>query len=195
MVGRDQAELVLVGDLIARVAAQTCRQSGLSVAYTELLDFAGDEIYFQEEPALVGKTFGEALLAYEDSAVIGLRFQDGRAQLNPSMTNRIAPGDKIIAISADDDTVRLSGKADYGIDAGAICEVPRRAPVPERTLILGWNERASTLIRELDHYVGPGSEVTVVAEDGSGVYKDAVESAHQNLKVAFRAATQPTGAP
>jgi len=28
-----------------------------------------DEIYFKEEPGLAGKTFGEALLAYEDSAL------------------------------------------------------------------------------------------------------------------------------
>ena len=72
MVGRDEVELVQVSDLISRIIAQTCRQSGLSVVYTELLDFGGDEIYFHSEPALVGKTFGEALLAFEDSAVMGL---------------------------------------------------------------------------------------------------------------------------
>ncbi|MCL5999103.1 MAG: potassium transporter TrkA, partial [Chloroflexi bacterium] len=70
MVGRDEAQLVLTGDLISRITVQTCRQSGLSVVYTELLDFGGDEIYFKHEPALAGKTFGEALLAYEDSALI-----------------------------------------------------------------------------------------------------------------------------
>ncbi len=75
LVGRDEVELVLVGDLIARVTAQTCRQSGLSVVYTELLDFGGDEIYFTDEPTLIGKTFGDALLAYDDSAVIGLHRQ------------------------------------------------------------------------------------------------------------------------
>jgi ion channel POLLUX/CASTOR len=57
----------LTGDVIARVVAQTSRQSGLSVVYTELMNFGGDEIYFKQEPGLSGKTFGEALLAYEDS--------------------------------------------------------------------------------------------------------------------------------
>ncbi|HYR07932.1 MAG TPA: hypothetical protein VEQ60_09195, partial [Longimicrobium sp.] len=83
MVGRDEVQLVLAGELIARVTAQTCRQSGLSVAYTELLDFGGDEIYFKHEPALAGRSFADALTAYDDSAVIGLRFGDGRIQLNP----------------------------------------------------------------------------------------------------------------
>ena len=57
LVGKDEVEFVLVGDLVARIIAQTCRQSGLSMVYTELLDFGGDEIYFKEEPALAGKRF------------------------------------------------------------------------------------------------------------------------------------------
>ena len=177
----DEVELVLTGDLISRIAAQTCRQSGLSVVYTELLDFGGDEIYFQEEPRLAGKTFGESLLAYEDSAVIGLRLGDGQVLLNPPMDTVIAPGDKIIAVSEDDDTVVLSGKSDYGIDESAFRTWSQeelehlRNPVPERTLILGWNQRAPVLLRELDNYVGPGSVVTVVVEEdmawGEGILR------------------------
>ena len=82
MAGRHEAELVLVGGLISRLIVQTSQQSGLSAVYTELLDFSGDEIYFHEEPALTGRTFGEALLMYEDSALIGVRTADGRVRLN-----------------------------------------------------------------------------------------------------------------
>lgn len=168
LVGGEEAHIVETGDVISRVIVQTCRQSGLSVVYTELLDFGGDEIYFQEEPALAGKTFGEALLGYEDSAVIGLQFRDGRTALNPPMDTRIAAGDKVIAISADDDTVRLSGLSDPGIDAQAIRGVTPAGPVPERTLILGWNRRAPAIIRELDRYVAPGSTATIVADYPEG---------------------------
>ncbi|MBN1771549.1 MAG: potassium transporter TrkA, partial [Deltaproteobacteria bacterium] len=35
MVGREEAQLIVTGDLIARVIVQTCRQSGLSVVHTE----------------------------------------------------------------------------------------------------------------------------------------------------------------
>ncbi len=164
MVGKDEAELVLTGDLIARIIAQTCRQSGLSIVYTELLDFGGDEIYFKEEPGLVGMTFGESLLLYEDSAVIALKPKDGLPQLNPPMDTVIQPGDQIIAVSEDDDTVVLSGLKDLPINAGAIRLQEPATPRPERTLILGWNHRASSIINELDHYVAHGSAVTVVAD-------------------------------
>ncbi|MBI5028356.1 MAG: potassium transporter TrkA, partial [Actinobacteria bacterium] len=56
LVGRDEAHWVLGSELIARITVQTCRQSGLSVVYSELLDFDGDEIYFTEQPSLVGRS-------------------------------------------------------------------------------------------------------------------------------------------
>jgi len=166
--GRDEVELVLTGALIARITAQTCCQSGLSVAYTELLDFAGDEIYFKAEPGLVGKAFGEALLAYEDSAVIGLCPPEGQPKLNPPMSTPIGDGDQIIAISEDDDTIVMSGQEDLEINEDAIRIAQSAQPKPEHTLILGWNWRAPSIINELDHYVAPGSTATAVADFADG---------------------------
>lgn len=162
MVGRDEAQVVLIGDLISRITVQTCRQSGLSVVYTELLNFGGDEIYFKSEPALDGKMFGDALLAYADSTVVGLRTQAG-ARVNPPMDTRIAAGDQIIAIAADDDRIKLSGATNFRIDESAMQVKRGGAPAPEYTLILGWNQRALAILRELDNYVVPGSRTTVVA--------------------------------
>ncbi|HQX02243.1 MAG TPA: hypothetical protein PLQ94_09050, partial [Anaerolineales bacterium] len=68
---KDTVQPILTNELIARVVAQTSRQSGLSLVYTELMNFGGDEIYFKKEPALSGKTYGEALLSYETSTVMG----------------------------------------------------------------------------------------------------------------------------
>jgi voltage-gated potassium channel Kch len=166
--GRDEVELVLTGALIARITAQTCCQSGLSVAYTELLDFAGDEIYFKTEPGLVGKTFGEALLAYEDSAVMGVCPPEDEPKLNPPMSTPIGDGDQIIAVSEDDDTIILSGREDLGINEDAMRIAQSAQLKPEHTLILGWNWRAPSIINELDHYVAPGSTVTAVADFADG---------------------------
>jgi voltage-gated potassium channel Kch len=167
MVGRGELRLVAVDDLIARITAQTCRQSGLSVVYTDLLDFGGDEIYFAHEPRLAGTTFGEALLAYETCSVIGLRREDGRILLNPPADTEISAKDEVVLIAEDDSKIELSEGRASRIDEGAIRKPTPREPEPERTLILGWNDRAPTVVAELDHYVHPGSEVTVVTRDGS----------------------------
>lgn len=192
MVGKAEVELVLVPDLLSRITVQTCRQSGLSVAYLELLDFGGDELYFHEEPGLVGKTFGEALLAYEDSSVIGLRPREGGTLVNPKMDRRIEAGDKVIAISEDDDTVRLSGLKNLRLNQNAIQKLEPAARTPERTLVLGWNERVPMIVRELDQYVAAGSAVHVVAarEEGDAALQAEV-GVLQNQTLAFTAA-EPT---
>lgn len=164
MVGGDEVELVLGEDLIARISVQTCRQSGLSVVYTELLDFDGDEIYFQEEPGLVGKTFGEAVMAYEESALMGLRKAQGAILINPPQQEVIETGDKVIAIARDDDAVVLSRIQELQIDEAAIQLQDPEPKQPERTLILGWNQRGYIIMQELDQYVCAGSELTLVAD-------------------------------
>ncbi len=87
MIGaKDKVMAIQSGELIARVVAQTSRQSGLSVVYTELMNFGGDEIYFKEEPALAGKTFGESLNQFEDSCVLG-----SAMPTRPQMRSEVLP--------------------------------------------------------------------------------------------------------
>jgi voltage-gated potassium channel Kch len=168
LVGGKDAQFIEAGDTIARLIAQACRQSGLSVVYTELLDFGGDEIYMKEEPALVGKTFGDVLAAYEKCAVIGLHTAEG-VRVNPPMETPIRPGDKVIVIAEDDSTIKLGGTNGGGVSEGTIQSAPPLAAEPERILIMGWNDHAAAIINELDNYVSPGSKVVVVAttEDGA----------------------------
>lgn len=173
LVGGDEAVFVQGEDLIARVTAQTCRQSGLSVVYTELLDFDGAEIYFADATPLAGQTYRQALSAYEESAVMGLMRASGEVLLNPPMATRLLAGDQVIAISEDDDTLVLSNTMPAAPDASALANGTKVEPRPERTLILGFNEKTVAVIRELDNYVAPGSEVVVVCRR---------DGAHEKLK-------------
>jgi voltage-gated potassium channel Kch len=188
MIGRkDKVLALLMNDLIARVVAQTSRQSGLSIVYTELMNFGGDEIYFKKEPTISGKTFGEALFLYEDSALMGIRKVDGSILLNPSMDARIEPGDSIFALSKDDNTIQLAGLASIPIQESLIRPKDGSTKhAPEKALILGWNLCAATIIHELDEYVVNGSQVTVVAQgDGIGREVNTCTRKAKNQKVTF----------
>ncbi len=99
--------------------------------------------------------------------MLGLRRDDGRILLNPDADTEITTEDEIILIAEDDSTIALSDGPAPHTDEGAIRKSVPREPRPERTLILGWNDRAPRIVAELDHYVHPGSEVTVVTPDGS----------------------------
>jgi voltage-gated potassium channel Kch len=166
MVGSKDIVLpILTNDLIARVVAQTSRQSGLSIVYTELMNFGGDEIYFKQEPKLSGKTYSDALLAFETSTVMGIRKADGTTQMNPPMDTRIKSGDQIFAIAEDDDKIHLTEQTRIPVDEKLIQKTAKASrPQPEKALILGWNRSGATIIHELDSYVAKGSQIMVVSD-------------------------------
>jgi ion channel POLLUX/CASTOR len=161
LVGGDEVHLLLADELVARIIAQTCRQSGLSVVYLDLLDFAGHELHVGAMPELVGRTFGEAVSWVVGGIPAGL-VRDGRAQLCPPPSEVIAPGDLLVVLAEDHDSARVAAEP-AAMDPGAIAPPLPRAAVRERTLILGWNRRGPAIVSELDEYVAPGSEVLAVS--------------------------------
>jgi voltage-gated potassium channel Kch len=162
MIGKDEVEIVLSQALITNITVQCCRQSGLSVVHTELLDFDGDEIYFADAAPVVGKTFGDALHHYRASSLIGLVDAAG-VQVLPDLDRKIVATDRLIAISKDDDTIVASSEA-VAWEASLMAKPERAEPRPERALILGFNERGRGIVQGLEEYVTAGSEVVVVAE-------------------------------
>lgn len=166
IINKGEVEMLESPGLIARITVQTCRQSGLSVIYSDLLDFGGCEIYFREEPALVGKSFRDSLLAFEESSVLGVRRASGQVQLLPGMDATIGAGDSLIVLAEDDSTVRYTGVNEEGINPQLFRKPVKDSTGPEATLILGWNRRGSIITQELDKYVAPGSKLTIVSELG-----------------------------
>jgi ion channel POLLUX/CASTOR len=174
---------VVSSDVIARITAQVCRQSGLSVVYQELLDFDGDEIYFAAPDGLAGMTFGDALLAFETSAVIGARFADGRIALRPSMDTVMAAGDRVIAISEDDDTVVMAPEIRYPFEGRA--DLQPMELDRESILVVGWNSLGPKILEQLDKYVAPGSKVHILFDPAYVKLTDIEVDDPERLEVGF----------
>ena len=186
MVGKDEVELILSDEIISRIMVQTSRQSGLSVVYMELMDFDGAEIYFQEEPSLIGKTFREILFLYEDSAIMGIQFEDDHVEVNPPMDTVFAKGDKVIGITEDDDTLIPNADMENPIDESKIVYTEPSEMHKEEILVVGWNNRARYIIRELDYYVPKGSIVRIVSkfDDAQKVIKK-LDKKLKNISLEF----------
>jgi Trk K+ transport system NAD-binding subunit len=186
MVGKTEVELILSDEIISKIMVQTSRQSGLSVVYIELMDFGGDEIYFADEMLLHGKTFRDALFAYNDSAIMGLQYADGTVEINPPMNTVLQPGDSVIGITEDDDTLIPNSPADLKVLETNIVYTEAAEQHPEQIMIVGWNNRAKYIIKELDYYVAPGSTVKIVSkfEDAKKTIKR-LERMVKNIKLEF----------
>ncbi len=160
LVGKDEARWVLPLEMISKLTVQTCRQSGLSTVYSELLRFEGDEIYFTEQPELSGLTHLECQMRFATSTVIGVVTADGPL-VNPPADRVLVAGEQLIVIAEDDSTIAVTAA---GVpDDTKVIGVGKDESVPERTLILGSNSQLPLMLGELNEYVAPGSVVTVVS--------------------------------
>ena len=148
-------------DVIARVTAQASRRPGLAAVILDLLDFDGDEIYFAEVPALSGKTYSEALLAFNTASVIGLVDANGKTHINPALGMQLEDSTKIIAIAEDDDKVVYTGvREDLGNQK--VISVDKKAPSAEHLLIIGWSAMGRSVLNELAGFLPKGSTVHIV---------------------------------
>ena len=166
LAGGRAAVIIDADDITARLVVQTSRQAGLSVVFSDLLDFDGDEIYMRREPALAGMAYGDALHAYGTATVIGLRRRDGTVVLNPPMGTRLDASDEVVVIAEDDSLIQLAS-APPQIAMGALSPRPASPAPAERILLLGWNSRAGKIVEQLDHYVTGGSELHIAARSPS----------------------------
>ncbi|GAB4233241.1 MAG: lipoprotein [Ekhidna sp.] len=186
MVGGNEVELILSDEIISRIMVQTSRQSGLSVVYQDLMDFDGDEIYFEEAPQLVGRSFRDILFMYEDSAIMGLQYADKSVEINPPMDTIFKEGDKVIGITEDDDTLIPNINSKVDPHESKIVYTEPEPQEAEQILIVGWNNRARYIIMELDNYVPPGSFVRIVSkfDDAEKIVKS-LNQLVQNISLQF----------
>ncbi|MEV0588334.1 potassium transporter TrkA [Nonomuraea sp. NPDC050310] len=170
LAGGPAVHLVDSDDTASRLIVQSSRQSGMSVVCMDLLNFDDGEIYLRREPALTGRTYGEALQAYRTATVMGLKRAAG-VVLNPPSDTVIDESDQLILICHDDSVIHLS-ETRPAVNEAAITSTEHPRPEPERTLILNWNGRAEQIIRYLDGYVAPGSLLEIATDHpdaGTGV--------------------------
>jgi ion channel POLLUX/CASTOR len=162
--GKNEVQWLVTSDVVARVIAQTSLQPGLSSVYDDLFDFANNEIYFKEEPLVCGRTFEQAVRASDQNAIIGIYTREHKVLFTPPAERVIQHGEQLIVIAQDEKAFRLDFDCEAAVHPELISLSQAAPPQPKKILILGWNWRGGKIIYELDHYVAPGSELTVVAD-------------------------------
>jgi len=148
--------------MAAQVLVRSCLDPGISGAYEEILDFEGQSLSLKCEFSLQGRSFGDALSAYEGRTLLGLRRADGTIEMNPPMDSTIEAGDRLICLAAHEH--EQPGRAP-AVNRAAITAAAWQGP-PRATsiLLLGWSKLAPIVLSELNASVGEGSQLTVVTE-------------------------------
>lgn len=166
LIGKDEITILQLSEVLSRMTVQVVHQPGLSLVIENLLRFEGDEIYFSDIREAMGKTFADTQLMFDDSTIIGVQHKSLETRVNPPMDYVLTEGDRLIAISEDDDTVVVNGTVKT-IDVTAVkTDAPaNRERKKVRTLVLGYNKKIEMILREFANYFPSGSEVQVVVQD------------------------------
>lgn len=159
---------------LGKITAQTSRQSGYSRVLNEILHYANNEIYFVTPPAeLINKPFEEALLACQDSILLGLAKGGSKVMVNPldesvpgDEQRMIRQGDQLILLQADDDSLKVNLAAIPAVKDALPYEgnAASLSQTPETLLIIGWNDKMNVIVKELSYYVPKGSVIHILAD-------------------------------
>ncbi len=161
------AVILDVRQFLSRLMLRTTMQPGLYSVYTDLFNFGGDEMYIVHEPSLVGKTMGDALLAYPDSSPVGIQ-TPGKAILHPDLHTVIGPEDRLVLLTADDDTA-IVGPVPEVDESAIVATGPAVGPSgPEgasKWLFVGWSPTLGDILYELASYSTGQVSVEIVCRD------------------------------
>ena len=157
--------LLDIRETVAKLVVQTSRQSGAAAVYTELFDYSGDEFYFFEDHGLAGSTYAEAQLALEAASVVGI-IDGGTSKLNPPPDTVLTAEQTLIVVVEDDSALEGQSRSLTEPALNRLGAQTLRRAHPTQALVVGWNDRAPIVVRELDRYAPPGSTLTVLTAFG-----------------------------
>ena len=150
-------------ELVMRILVQAARQPGLSAVYEELLSFSGCEIYFTPAGKAGGRSFGDVVMSYTHTVVIGLSDTEGNVRLNPSHDEIVESGCSLIVIARDDSEIgQMGAQLDLTASVPTTPHQSHGEGGRRSYLIIGWHAKAALLLQELDQHLAAGSRVKLI---------------------------------
>ena len=180
LIGKDEVEIIESNNFLARLEAQTCRQSGLPLVYEEILNFDGDEIYFKEEKTLVDKKFSEVINFFNTSSIIGFH-RNNKVFLNPKSNSVIKKGDELIALTEDNSMFILDNPNPKAVSDKNFSKINNTKNKSENFLFIGFNDFTDNVLKLLGQYTPKNSSCDIIIE---GNNKNKVKL-FNNLKVNY----------
>ena len=150
-------EVSVLSRMIAQLALS---QNGLSVVYSDMVGFDGNEFYFYEPKDSWGGplTFGESLNRFKSSTPLGIHNKKGEIILNPPSSAKIEKGDELIIFAEDDSTIKYYDKAIFSPKTTHIPQVSQESK-PQRVALLNWTPKTNIIIEKLCSYIPDRSEI------------------------------------
>ena len=168
---RDLAENISNGDVkalnevsvLSRMIAQLAlSRNGLSIVYSDMVGFDGNEFYFYRPDDGWGGnlTFGDSINRFKSSTPMGVHNSKGEIILNPHKDMPIESDDELIIFAEDDSTIFYF---EQPVFEPSTSEIPTSIVEPKshRIALLNWTTKTAIILEKLCSYLPIGSELCV----------------------------------
>ncbi len=168
-------EVSVLSRMIAQLALS---RNGLSVVYSDMVGFDGNEFYFYQPDEGWGGNlnFGEATNRFKSSTPMGIHDGDGKILLNPPPDTPVTDEDELIVFAEDDSTIFYHNEPVFEAQTSEIPQIETNLR-KQRVALLNWTPKTEIIMEKLCSYLPAGSELcTYVSDKNSGM-----ESFRSNL--------------
>lgn len=134
-------------NIMAKMVAHSCTQTGLSEAFREIFNFEGSEFYIADIRGAAGLTFEELMIRLDCAVPVGVLRGD-RVTMNPPKELRILDTDRILIFADENDSAELkdgslSDVSEFTVESAGLAEDTTD------TVIIGHNETLPVILQEL----------------------------------------------
>ena len=152
-------EVSVLSRMIAQLALS---RNGLSVVYSDMVGFDGNEFYFyQPENGWCNDLkFGESINRFKSSTPMGIHTHEGQIILNPPKNMPVNPKDELIVFAEDDSTIKYFDKPIFNPSIKSIPKIETNIRT-QRVALLNWTPKTKIIVEKLCSYLPKNSELNV----------------------------------
>lgn len=161
----ERLEFLSLNETLARIMVHTSRQPGLSNVFTELFNYAGNELYLIADdpcfPKLHGRSIEEVNRMLKAAFAVGKRSAGGRVEIGAPFAVRFDEGDSLIVVQEDDDELVIAD------EPAPVAEFAPGTVIGEEVvnaLVLGVRPILDAVLAEYAEYLHRGSTVHVAGQ-------------------------------
>jgi len=168
-------EVSVLSRMIAQLALS---RNGLSVVYSDMVGFDGNEFYFYkpEEGWSENLTFEESINRFNSSTPMGIHTKDGKIILNPPKNTLVNYKDELIVFAEDDSTIKYFDKPIFAPNTDSIPKIETDIRT-QRVALLNWTPKTKIIVEKLCSYLPEKSELYVYVS----ILSDEMEHSKESL--------------
>ena len=180
-------EVSVLSRMIAQLALS---RNGLSVVYSDMVGFDGNEFYFYQPDGGWGGelNFGESLNRFNSSTPMGIHNANGEIILNPPKETPVNDDDELIVFAEDDSTIFYFNEPVF---QPKVNKIPSSVVKPRshRIALLNWTTKTGIILEKLCSYLPEGSELCTYVSDKlpeMDILKNSLSESYPHINISIK---------